>query len=125
MILAKLIATLEIRKIAAAARVSASSQRTPLSTASIMIRPLLRSRRTFQRREAPALSCLPRALCRLREHLIRRVELRLCTRYVLADARERLEHCRLLIHRQADQFAAAVQPSLACPLVDLDYLRID
>src|SRR3974390_3179597 len=36
MILAKLMATLEIRQIAAAARVNVSSQRTPLSTVSIM-----------------------------------------------------------------------------------------
>ena len=70
-------------------------------------------------------SCLSRASCRLRDYLIRRAQLRLCLRYVFADACQDLEHRRLLVRRQADQLPAAVYPSFARPVVDLDCLWID
>src|SRR6516225_5767439 len=104
MMLAKLMATLEIRKMADAVRVNASSHRTLLSAASIMV----------SSRGRPRMPCrLARALYRLRDHLIRRAELRLRPRNIVADAPQHVEHRRLLIGGQADQFPAAVHPGLA------------
>src|SRR6516165_8777557 len=98
--------------------------RAPPRTSDIKVRlsPTVKQR---QSRRLAWRERLPRSLRCVRDHFIGRVELwfRLC--YFLADARKYPEHRRLLVGRQADQFAAAVYPSFARLIVDGNCLRID
>src|SRR5580658_1674933 len=99
MMLTKLIATLEIRKIAAAVRVKATTQRTPLTTPSITVEPLGRGR-AFRGSLGRSLSC---ALRRVGHDVIGVVQRRPGFRDV----------------------AAAVHPGLALVLIHLERHRIE
>src|SRR5271169_2126078 len=119
MILAKLIATLEIRKIAAAARVNARMQGTLLVKTSITVESFGCARYT-------SLGWgLPRSPCRLGHDLIGVVHRGLGFRHVFADAGQAFQQRNLLVGRQTDQFAAAIDPGLARLVEQVDRLRID
>src|SRR5580704_13704431 len=107
MILAKLIATLLIRRIPAAARVNASSHRTPLTIPSITVRspdPL--------RLRSLAWS-LPQPSRGVRHDHISVVKPRLRLRHFVGHRGNGLNHLRLLFARQAIELTSTGDPGLA------------
>jgi len=68
---------------------------------------------------------LSRSLCRVGHDAIGLVKRRFRLRDVIADACQHLHHRRLLIARQADQFAAGVDRGFALLLLHLERYRID
>src|SRR5580704_4788569 len=107
MILTKLMATLPSRQTPAIVRVTANSHLTPVTRISMIIGPApSRAFRSLARRHA-------RSLRGCSDNLVSLTDARLGFGDVVADAGERSHHLRLLILRQADQFAATVRPGRA------------